>query len=670
VDELTGEFVTETRETLEHIGEALLSWEADPSNLARLDEIFRFVHTVKGSCGFLELPRIGALAHAAETALGAVRSGARDPDRYLVSALLAIIDRISILSDALESKVATPDIKTDAALVANIDERSVPEAGPVPAIMTHARTVRVAVDVLEMAMTQVSDLVLARNELARCMRETQDVNVGLSSAFERVSSAIGDVRETIARTRMQPIDRLFALLPRLVRDTANAVGKEVWLRIEGSDVEIDREMIEAIRDPLTHIVRNAIDHGIESGSERERGGKSQAGMLTVTARQSGNQVSITISDDGRGIDVAALIRKAEGVGIVTAAKATSMSPEAALNLIFAPGFSTATNVSDISGRGVGMDVVRANVERLGGAISIENRPGRGLSITLRAPLTLSIMNALLVEAGNQLFALPRAAIHEIVSVKSPTVRVEAVGGGHVAVVRGRMLSIVSLAAMLNLRADPLSHLVIVDPPGGNRFALGVTLVRDHEELVVRPTAPHVAALGTYAGQSLPDNGVPILVIDTAGIAAKAGIDDERRHTPTAELSTLQAAKESMLLFDGLDGERRAIRVANVAHIEDVERSAFVVHGGHHFVILDGELMPVLIDGELPATGRMALLRLHWEGEEVGYPVASVHDLAPIPDVKRINDPSVEGFVMIDGRAVALLGWPRLKGIAPAKRKRA
>lgn len=669
VDELTNEFVTETRETLEHISEALLNWEGDPANTAQLDEIFRFVHTVKGSCGFLDLPRIGALAHAAETALGEVRAGTRPGSVGLVGALLAIIDRIALLSEALESEADVPDAITDLALIADIDQTGVREIMSSPVMASPVRSVRVAVDVLETAMTQVSDLVLARNELARCLRNT-DADVALTAAFDRVSSAIGEVRESIARTRMQPIDRLFALLPRLVRDTAHAVGKDVQLRIEGSDVEIDREMIEAIRDPLTHIVRNAIDHGIENAVVRKDAGKNAVGTLTVSARQSGNQVSITVSDDGRGIDVARLIQKAATNRLISAEKAASLTPDAALNLIFAPGLSTADRVTEISGRGVGMDIVRANVERLGGAITIENRPGRGLAITLRAPLTLSIMNALLVEAGHQLFAVPRAAIHEIVSVKSSTVRVEPVGAGHIAVIRGRMLSVVSLAQMLGLRDEPLSHLVVVDPPGGNRFALGVALVRDHEELVVRPTAPHVASLGTYAGQSLPDNGVPILVIDTAGIAARAGIDGERRSIDVGDVAPLAVAHKSLLMFDGLDGKRRAIRTASVLHIDDVEAADFVTHHGHHFVVFEGEMLPVTVDGDLPPEGRIVLLRLDYQGGTVGYPVSMVHDLVPVADVSPIDDSDVEGFVLIEGRAVPLLAWPRRSLAVPQERKRA
>ena len=669
MDELIGEFVAETRETLGHIGEALVDWESHPNDAARLDQIFRFVHTVKGSCGFLDLPRIGALAHAAESALGEVRDGKRTTDARLIGAMLAIIDRISLLSEALQTMAEVPDVAGDAALIAGIDSDVALIAESVAALPKQVRNVRVAIDVLETAMTQVSDLVLARNELARQLRETE-TDMLTAAAFERVSSAISEIRETIARTRMQPIERLFALLPRLVRDTASAVGKSVQLRIEGSDVEIDREMIEAIRDPLTHIVRNAIDHGIEHADERERAGKVASGKLTVIARQSGNQVSIVVADDGRGIDVTRLVKNAVAANLVTASKAEGMSAEAASYLIFAPGLSTAKDVTAISGRGVGMDVVRTNVERLGGAISIDNRPGLGLTITLRAPLTLSIMNALLVESGGRAFAIPRAAIHEIVLVKSPSVRVEAVGGGYVAVVRGRMLSVVSLAAMLGLRDEPLSHLVIIDPPGGNRFAMGVAFVRDHEELVVRPTAPHIASLGAFAGQALPDSGVPLLVIDPAGIAVRAGISEERQHRATSEVAVVNIETRSMLLFEGLDGQRRALRTANIGHIDDVDASDFVTQGDHVYVTVEGMLMAVVLDGDLPTTGRVALLRLMHEEVEVGYPVRAVYDLAPVPVVAPVGDGVVEGFVLIEGSAVPLLAWPRLLPVSTKRKLRA
>lgn len=660
MDELTAEFVTETRETLQAVTEALVAWENNPADAERLDEIFRFVHTVKGSCGFLDLPRIGGLAHAAETALAEVRDGKRVTTPALVGAMLAIIDRIGLLTEALESGATIPDPGTDDRLIAQIDSAEDNVVAEPIAAIAKARNVRVSVDLLESAMTQVSDLVLARNELGRRLRAVEG-DVALASAFDRVSAAIGEVRESIARTRMQPIDRLFAMLPRLVRDTTSALGKAAVLNIDGSDVEIDREMIEAIRDPLTHIVRNAIDHGLESGEERKRKGKSEAGRITVFAEQSGNQVSITVVDDGRGIDVERLIEKALAANIISSSKAASLTPEAAAQLIFSPGLSTAHEVTEISGRGVGMDVVRANVERLGGAITLDNRPGIGLAITLRAPLTLSIMNALLVTAGGQRFALPRTAIHEIISVRSQSVRVEALGGGQVAVVRGRMLPVVPLATVLGLETTLPTHLAIVDVAGGTRFALGLDEISDHEELVVRPTAPQLAALGVFAGQTLPDTGAPVLVIDVSGVAARAGVETGDAGTGAAQDAPATIlSSESMLVFEGLDGERRAIRTKQVDHIDDVDATNFVRRGSAAFVNLDGELIPAILDGELPEAGQVAMLRLSCGGQAIGYPVAGVEDLAPVPAITPLGDGVVDGYVLVEGQAVALLAWPRVE----------
>ncbi|MBA3896469.1 MAG: Hpt domain-containing protein, partial [Sphingomonadaceae bacterium] len=468
MDDLTSEFVAETRETLERVGASLVAWEANPADAARLDEIFRFVHTVKGSCGFLDFGRIGALAHAAESALAEVRDGKRAATPALVGAMLRLIDRIALLSDALESGADVPDEAGDATLIAALDGQSEIPVVAEPA-QRGARSIRVAVDLLEALMNQVSDLVLARNDLARRLREGDDSEL----ALERLSATVADVRDSVTRTRMQPIEKLFATLPRLARDTAAATGKDVHLEIEGGDVEIDREMVELIRDPLTHIVRNAIDHGIEAPEVRRAAGKASAGTLRIAARQSGNQVSIEIDDDGRGVDIAALKAGAIAAKLIDADAAGVLSDEAALQLMFAPGLSTATEVTAVSGRGVGMDVARDNVERLGGTIALANRPGRGLTITLRAPLTLSIMSAIVIEAGGQMFAVPRAAIEEIVAADSAAVRVERVGDGRLAVVRGALLTVVPLGGALGLDdADPV-RLVIVDPPGGRRFALGV-----------------------------------------------------------------------------------------------------------------------------------------------------------------------------------------------------
>ena len=669
MDELVGEFVSETRETLQSVSEALVGWEHHPDDTARLDEIFRFVHTVKGSCGFLDLPRIGALAHAAETALAEVRGGSRRVSPALVDWILALIDRIAVLTEALETRAAVPDAASDAALIDQTDSTAAIINVGEP-VLAKARNVRIAVDLLEGAMVQVSDLVLARNELGRRLRETES-DIATTAAFERMSHAISDVRETIARTRMQPIDRLFSMLSRVVRDTGAAVGKTVLLTIDGADVEIDREMIEAIRDPLLHIVRNAIDHGIEPADERIRAGKPANGRLLVSAQQSGNQVSITVSDDGRGIDTALLMQKAIAAELVTPAKAATMAPEAIAALIFSPGLSTAAAVSDISGRGVGMDIVRANIERLGGAITLDNRPGSGLAITLRAPLTLSIMNALLVEAGGQTFAVPRAAIRELVSMVSGAVRVEPLGGGHVAVLRGQMLPVVSLGAVLGLTGTEPNLLAIVEIPGVRRFALSVDRVSDYEEVVVRPAAPQLAAIGAFAGQTLPDNGVPMLVIDVAGVARRGAIEAQD-NTFDGDLERVTGTRDegSLLVFHGLDGVRRAMRAQQIEHVDDVDAKDFVGRQDATFVNFGGALMTAIVDGVIPDASSIVLLRIDDGEMSFGYPVGAVEDLVPIPHITPSPDGVIEGYVMIDGTPVELLSWPRTTRVIAQKRKRA
>ena len=669
MDELVGEFVSETRETLQSVSEALVGWEHHPDDAARLDEIFRFVHTVKGSCGFLDLPRIGGLAHAAETALAEVRDGRRVVGPALVDWILALVDRIAVLTEALETGGAIPDIESDAFLIDQIDSNAGAVTGAEP-VLAKARNVRISVDLLEGAMVQVSDLVLARNELGRRLREI-DGDTATIAAFDRMSHAISDVRETIARTRMQPIDRLFSMLSRVVRDTGVAVGKTVSLSIDGADVEIDREMIEAIRDPLLHIVRNAIDHGIEHPEDRAKAGKPANGRLLVAAQQSGNQVSITVSDDGRGIDTARLLQKAIAAELVTPTKAATMSPEAIAALIFAPGLSTAGTITDISGRGVGMDIVRANIERLGGAITLDNRIGQGLAITLRAPLTLSIMNALLVEAGGQNFAVPRAAIRELISMTSDAIRVEALGGGQVAVVRGQILPVVSLAAVLGLQAVRPQHLAIVEMAGVRRFALSLDRVSDYEEVVVRPAAPQLAAIGTFAGQTLPDNGVPMLVIDVAGIAKCATIESQDHAFETdAEIASAVKSEGSLLIFDGLDGVRRAIRRSQIAHVDEISVHDFVGKDGAMFVRFEGTLLPAIVDGALLGEGAepRVLIRVNDGDGVIGYPVAAVDDLVPIAHVTPAPDGIIEGYVMVEGMPVALLAWPRKDRGRTSRRK--
>ncbi len=642
IDELTQEFVAETREMLEGVGDLLLAWEGNPDDRATIDSVFRLVHTVKGSCGFVDQPRIGGLAHSAEEVLAAARDGTRTPDRHLVNAMLALIDRIAQLVEGLETG-NLPDPATDEALVAALDAVApaiVPEAAAAPAAASQTSatsTIRVPVTLLETIMGQVSDLVLARNDLARRARDDAELTASLAA----LTSVVGELRDSIGRARLQPIERLFRGLPRLVRDIAAALGKDVGLVIEGDDVEIDREMVEALKDPLTHIVRNAIDHGVES--DRGQAGKPDRALLSVTARQSGNQVTITIADDGRGIDVTRLIEKANALNI---------EPPLgdAANLIFEPGFSTAAQISNVSGRGVGMDVVRANIEGIGGSVALDNRPGEGLTVLIRVPLTLSILTCLIVRIGEHRFAIPRAAIDEVVAIESDSVRYEAIGDGHIASVRGALLSVAPLAGLLRLPEPQPTRLVVIETAGA-RFALPVDAALEHEELVVRPLAPGAAGR-LFAGQSLSDDGQPLLLLDVLGVVAAAGIARGERRVVAQE--AVMPRRPSALQFERLDGSVASVRASHVARIEELPRQAFVIAGDETFVLIAGAMYPVLIDGTLPATEMVVTLRLNTPEGPVAWPVAAVRDLVPIHTVTPVNGEGYEGLILIDGQGVPLL----------------
>src|SRR5438270_2917753 len=322
MDDLIADFVAECREMLEALGGEIVAWEAQPEDRARLDSIFRFVHTVKGNCGFFEFPRLEALSHAAEDALADVRSGRRHADPALVSAVLAVIDRIGEMVAAIDAGEDMP-AGDDSALIAALEPGAETSAAPATATIAEGqsrtssapRTIRLSVELLDRVMSTVSDMVLARNELARRLRESAS-DVPVDGAFERLSSIIAEMRDAITRTRMQRIENLFVGLPRMVRDLSAELGKQVLVDVEGGDVELDREMIEMIRDPLTHIIRNAVDHGIETPADRLKAGKREIGIVSVSARQSGNQILIDIHDDGRGIDGKKLVEKAIASGLI------------------------------------------------------------------------------------------------------------------------------------------------------------------------------------------------------------------------------------------------------------------------------------------------------------------------------------------------------------------
>ena len=668
MDDLLTEFVAETREMLAALASEIVAWEADPADRTRLDTIFRFVHTVKGNCGFFDFPRLEALSHAAEDALADVRAGRRVADRRLVDAVLAVLDRIGAMIDEIErgeTQSEGDDELLIAALKGELDDAEAPVAGPAGGGQTsfpaaEQRTIRLPVELIDQVMSGVSEMVLARNDLARRM-QAMGGETGLEGPFSRLSALLAEVRDAITRTRMRRIEGLFATFPRLVRDLSAELGKQVFVEIENGEVELDREMIELIRDPLLHIIRNSVDHGIELPADRRAAGKREAGMLTVSARQTGNTIHIGIMDDGRGIDCDRLAAKAVAAGIRTAEQVAAMGRQELIELIFEPGLSTADAVTSISGRGVGMDVVRSNIEKFGGTLDVESLPGEGTRILISVPLTLSILPSLTVAVAGQTFAIPRSYVEEIVSTAGGSLEFAQVGERRYLTFRDRRLPCVSLGEALEVEggeAEP-SLFVLLRLGWGDLYALAVDRIFDHHELVIKPLSPGIMQSGLFVGCTQLDDGTPVLVLDVAAIGHGAGIPREL-HRP-ATVATASSASERdglrVVLLRALDGERRAIAMKAVEQVERASSSAVRRPGPNAQVVLGEEILPlagVPEDMELPE--RLTVLRLCDGGERIAYAAREVLEIATLSGaLSRINGQSgLVGVSLVDGETAELI----------------
>lgn len=678
MDDLLNDFLAETAEILAEAGGALVAWEADPSDRAQLDAIFRLVHTIKGSSGFLSLPRVTALSHAAEDALDQVRRGNRPANAALVTGVLAIVDRLSQLCAILGKKGSEPtgdDTDVISALSVDGDAPEVPaETGEIQlrreedltADLQGWRSIRVPLPLLDSVMTGVTDIVLARNEFARMLRDS-GAAPSLIASFDRLSDSIAGMRQSVSQMRMQRIDKLFSPLPRIVRDLAQDLGKKIRFATSGGEVELDREMMENIRDPLIHIVRNAIDHGIEGLNDRVAAGKDVTATIAVSARQSGNQIEIEVRDDGRGLSPDAIVAKAMASRILSAADARTLTPREKLELIFRPGFSTAAKITAISGRGVGMDIVKANVEKIGGIVELRNDEGRGLSVVLRVPMTLTIISGLMVRAAGQYFAIPRGSVREILLETSDTVRVERVGGGELVTVRGEQFPLLRLEAILGRARDHRDDvedraLVLVRPGQGQSYALSVAAIHDHEELVIKPAAPMIMATGLYAGTTLPDNGRPVLLLDVQGILAAAAIDASeagRQMDQAVEAEAAAAAERNaaqLLLFRDTNGRVRGVRLSVIERVEEVPSLALFESAGRIQAQIGEDIFPVHAAALPGDQGTLKLLRLHDGLSVLCYPIDAVIDIVRLPELVQpaVAPGLIAGVVLVGGEPVELI----------------
>ncbi len=674
MDDLLAEFVAEARDMMEALSGEIVTWEGDPTDKDRLDAIFRFVHTVKGNCGFFDFPRLERLSHAAEDALADCRAGRRRADTALVSAVLAVIDRIAEMVDAIGAGEDLPGDDDDA-LIASLSESAEeshrdpetagdPQSSRARRQAAAPRTIRLPLDLLDRVMSGVSDMAVARNDLARRLTQAGG-ETGLEGPFNRLSAILADLSEAITRIRMQRIDTLFAGFPRMVRDLSHELGKQVMVEVSSGDVEIDREMIEVVRDPMVHIIRNAIDHGIETPAERLAAGKREIGTLTITARQTGSEIRIGIVDDGRGIDGDKLIAKATAAGLITAEEAATLSPRDRNMLICLPGLSTAKEVTAVSGRGVGMDVVRANIEKIGGSLVIDSTPGSGTRMMLNIPLTLSIVPSLTVGLAGQVFALPRSYVEEIVRTVGEEVEDAVLGGRRFITVRGQRIPCVGLEEVLGIEsAVPRAArlYVLIKLVGGDVFGLAVDAIHDHEELVVKPIAPVLMACGLYVGTAQLDDGSPIPMLDIAGVARAAGMISEVKDRGPRRADNQERRQEKTLkpalLFIGFDGGERAVEMEVVRRIEKLPASSIRISADGAQIVIDGRIVPLAgLAGERP-DGDVGLFRIGEGTGELTYAYRRMVDLVEF-DPLGVTTTQAGRLALINGRPVELLDGPAM-----------
>ena len=700
MDDLLREFLTESGEHLDTVDAELVRFEQDPNNQTILRNIFRLVHTIKGTCGFLGLPRLEALAHAAETLMGRFRDGL-PASSASVTLILATLDRLKAILADLES-TGTEPAGADTDLIEALDRMSEAVSAPAPSpklpepklpelklpepvsreakpgevtlddleaaflaapgpdevfeapaavpspiasapvasspvaapkaepvspekpekseggesegAVAKIQTIRVNVDTLEHLMTMVSELVLTRNQLLEIARRHEDS--AYKVPLQRLSHVTAELQEGVMKTRMQPIGNAWQKLPRVVRDLSGELGKQIELVMLGAETELNRQVLEVIKDPLTHMVRNSADHGLESTAARIAAGKPGRGTIKLAAFHEGGTITIEISDDGKGLDLAAIRKKAVERGLAAQAEVERMTDAQVAKFIFHAGFSTAAAVTSVSGRGVGMDVVKTNIETIGGIIDIATAPGRGTTFTIKIPLTLAIVAALIVRAGDQRFALPQVAVLELVRIDAGAQRIEHINGSPVLRLRERLLPIVSLTGILGQQAETetgQTGFVVVAQVGRQRFGIRVDEVFHTEEIVVKPMSAKLRHIPLFAGNTILGDGAVVLIVDPNGVARQVAQGAQGSASPAdAEAVDAEAAdaKTTLLVFKGGQGSFKAVPLSLVTRLEEIEAKDVEWLGGRPLIQYRGRLMPLVPADDaitIRTEGRQALV---------------------------------------------------------------
>ena len=655
MDDLLREFVTETNESLDVVDVELVRFEQDPSNATIINNVFRLVHTIKGTCGFLGLPRLEALAHAAEALMGRFRDGV-PATTDAVTLILASIDRIKQILESLENEQREPDGADDdlisglTHMAASLDPkkqqaappqqtvgtlieqvlerpllpgedslddlerafRATPVDAPVrrvkPALADNARddaerngnqSIRVSVDTLEKLMTMVSELVLTRNQLLEIGRRHEESE--FKTPLQRLSNVTAELQEGVMKTRMQPIGNAWQKLPRIVRDLSQELGKHIDLEMQGAETELDRQVLDLIKDPLTHMLRNSADHGLETPEERRAAGKPERGRIRLSAWHEGGFIVIQIADDGRGLNTERIKAKAVAQGLATEAELEKLTEQQIHKFIFTPGFSTAVEITNISGRGVGMDVVRSNIDQIGGTIDVRSVPGVGVSFTVKIPLTLAIVSALIVESAGDRFAIPQLAVVELVRAHGGSEhRIERIKDTAVLRLRDKLLPVARLSRLLGIAPSAPESVeqgfIVVTQVGTQTFGIVVDAVFHTEEIVVKPMSSKLRHIALFCGNTILGDGSVIMIIDPNGIAQALGTTAavQLQSVAAADAEADRAAQAtSLLLFRAGSAQPKAVPLSLVTRLEEIDARKIELSNGRHMIQYRGQLMPLV-----------------------------------------------------------------------------
>ncbi len=735
--QLIKDHLIESFEGLEQFDDLLLAIEEGRNDSDTLNKIFRVIHTIKGTSGCLGLNKLEGVAHVGENLLSQVREGQIPATKAVTSELLHLSDALREMLTSVEqhdnegdtdytnllkklgelqsnpegSHESTPgtlSAETEPATPAPaptdedagfglFDSEPAVEAPPTPAPQaTNApeekssseetkssvadSVIRVRVEQLDKLMNLVGELVLSRNQILQYSGQFQDDS--LSVAAQRLNIITTELQESVMKARMQPIGNVWSKFPRIVRDLSGELGKKVLLKMEGKETELDRTIIECIKDPLTHIIRNAIDHGLENPDQRDAAAKDETGTLLLKAFHEGGQVNIEITDDGRGLNPAKLKEKALEKGVITPNHAERMGEQEVINLIFAPGFSTAAAITNVSGRGVGMDVVKTNIEKIGGSIDVITELGRRTTFRIKIPLTLAIIPALIVQSANERFSIPQVSLLELVRLEEEQIKadIEIIYGSPVYRLRGNLLPLVYLNEVLEgstssdsqEESQSESINIVVLQADGKQFGLVVDQIHDTEEIVVKPLSKQLKHIKCFAGATIMGDGKVALILDVLGLAQQASVISEAQEQNLNGADSNQAASEedrqTYLLFNVHGDGRMALPLNSVARLEEIPRENIETASAKEVVQYRGQILPLIrVSSHIPGGTTSTFTEgdntlplqvvVHTTGEKsVGLVVDSINDIVEetVTVSRKSDQTGILGSAVIQDKVVDLL----------------